>query len=152
MNFKTFVSYFLLAWKGCFINRCTLCIFSKGCSVNHVVENKCRFYQRGTALKMASDRGCSLTVKLLLESGANPNLTGMLHGKLKQYVFYTPHQKKHMFLKSAHFSCFSWVTDPNPGSCMNLGSQFSFGEECIFIHMQMRSGGSSVQHVVIVQN
>ena len=50
--------------------------------MNHVVENKCRFYQRGTALKMASDRGCSLTVKLLLESGANPNLTGMLQGNL----------------------------------------------------------------------
>ena len=34
---------------------------------------------RGTALKMASDRGCLQIVERLLNTGANPDLTG-IHG------------------------------------------------------------------------
>ena len=66
------------------INHVLFYLFRKGCDVNHVVENKCRFYQRGTALKMASERGCCLIVELLLQSGANPDLTGNIHSPPKE--------------------------------------------------------------------
>lgn len=50
--------------------------FSAGCDVNHVRLGNVRPYLKGTALKMAAHRGCVEVVRVLLEAGANPNLTG----------------------------------------------------------------------------
>ena len=50
---------------------------SKGTDVNHVVERKCGPHLKGTALKMASERGSLPIVRLLLEAEANPLKTGI---------------------------------------------------------------------------
>ena len=50
--------------------------FSRGCNVNHIRVGNIRPYLKGTALKMAAQRGCVEVVKVLLEAGANPNITG----------------------------------------------------------------------------
>ncbi len=49
---------------------------SAGCDVNHIRVGNVRPYLRGTALKLAAHRGCLDVVKVLLDAGADPNLTG----------------------------------------------------------------------------
>ena len=45
--------------------------------MNHVVERHCGPHLKGTALKMASERGCLPIVRSLLEAGADPLKTGI---------------------------------------------------------------------------
>ena len=57
-------------------------ILISGVDIDAVCDGEWWQYLRGTALKMATEHGCLQYVKIILNGGANPDLTGEFKKKI----------------------------------------------------------------------